>query len=71
MIGWLAKKVFEVQADSLTNKFCNDPRMTKLFEKYHEDTKEFKQELKDLGMTSLDDLRTAIKTRPGLKNFKL
>jgi hypothetical protein len=45
--------------------------MTKLFEKYHEDTKEFKQELKDMGMTSLDDLRTALKTNPMAKNFQL
>ena len=63
MIGWLAKKVFEIQADSITNKFCNDPRMTKVFNKYVEDTKEFKQDLKDMGLTSLADLKANLEKR--------
>ena len=44
--------------------------MVKVFNKYIEDTKEFKKELKDIGLTSLDDLRTAIKTNPYAKDIQ-
>ena len=69
MITWMAKKVFEIQADSLTNKFCSDPRLTNLFDKYVEDTKKFKKELKDLGLSSREDLKNAINKNPRLKPF--
>ena len=67
MITWMAKKVFEIQADSLTNKFCSDP--TNLFDKYVEDTKKFKEELKRLGLSSREDLKNAINKDPNLKPF--
>ena len=69
MITWLAKKVFQIKADALTQKAFADPRLTAVFEKYEEDTKKFKQELKDLGYTSQEDLKNAINKNPRLKPF--
>ena len=69
MITWLAKKVFQIKADALTQKAFADPRLTAVFDKYEEDTKKFKQELKDLGLTSTEDLKNAINKNPRLKPF--
>jgi len=69
MITWLAKKVFQMKADALTRKAFADPRLTAVFAKYEEDTKKFKQELKDLGLSSTEDLKIAINKNPRLKPF--
>jgi len=71
MIGKLVTAIFNTKANNLSKSAFADPRMVKLFKKYEEDTKAFKQELKNLGMTSLDDLKTAIKTNPYTKNIKI
>ena len=69
MIAWMARKVFQIKADALTQKAFADPRLTAVFDKYEEDTKKFKQELKDLGLTSREDLKNAINKDPNLKPF--
>ena len=71
MIGELVAAIFNTKANNLSKSAFADPRMVKLFKKYEEDTKAFKQELKDRGVYDLNDLRTAIKTNPLAKNFKL
>ena len=69
MITWLAKSIFNSKAKALGKKASGDPRLTAVFEKYEEDTKQFKQELKDLGYTSTEDLKNAINKDPRLKPF--
>ena len=69
MITWMAKKVFQMKADALTRKAFADPRLTAVFDKYEEDTIEFKAELKRLGLTSTEDLKNAINKDPNLKPF--
>lgn len=69
MITWMAKKVFQMKAGALMRKAFADPRLTAVFDKYDEDTKKFKQELKDLGLTSTEDLKNAINKNPRLKPF--
>jgi hypothetical protein len=43
--------------------------MVKAFDKYIEDTKEFKARLKRLGLTSREDLKNAINNNPNLPPF--
>ena len=69
MIAWLAKSIFNTKAKALGKKASGDPRLTAVFDKYEEDTKKFKQELKDLGYTSREDLKNAINKDPNLKPF--
>ena len=69
MITWMAKKVFQMKADALTRKAFTDPRLTAVFDKYVEDTKKFKEELKRLGLSSREDLKNAINKNPRLKPF--
>jgi hypothetical protein len=58
-----------MKADALTQKALADPRLTAVFDKYEEDTKKFKQELKRLGLTSTEDLKNAINKNPRLEPF--
>jgi len=69
MIVWLAKSIFNTKAKALGKKASSDPRLTAVFEKYEKDTKKFKQELKDLGLTSREDLKNAINKNPRLEPF--
>ena len=69
MITWLAKSIFNSKAKALIKAASCDPRLTSVFKKYEEDTKQFKQELKDLGLTSREDLKNAINKDPRLKPF--
>jgi len=67
--GKLVTAIFKNKANKLANKAFKDPRLTKVFDKYVEDTKKFKKELKDLGYTSREDLKNAINKDPNLKPF--
>ena len=68
-IGKLATAIFNNKAKKLSKKAFSDPRLTKVFDKYVEDTKKFKAELKRLGLTSTTDLKNAINKDPNLKPF--
>ena len=68
-IGKLATAIFNSKAKKLSKKAFSDPRLTKVFDKYVEDTKKFKDELKRLGLTSREDLKNAINKDPNLKPF--
>lgn len=67
--GKLVTAIFNNKAKKLSKKAFSDPRLTKVFDKYVEDTKKFKDELKRLGLTSREDLKTAINKDPNLKPF--
>lgn len=67
--GKLVTAIFNNKANKLSKKAFSDPRLTKVFDKYVEDTKKFKQELKDLGLSSREDLKNAINNNPRLKPF--
>lgn len=68
-IGKLATAIFNSKAKKLSKKAFSDPRLTKVFDKYVEDTKKFKAELKRLGLSSREDLKNAINKDPKLKPF--
>ena len=68
-IGKLATAIFNSKAKKLSKKAFGDPRLTKVFDKYVEDTKKFKAELKRLGLSSREDLKNAINKDPKLKPF--
>ena len=53
----------------MSKKAFSDPRLTKVFDKYVEDTKKFKEELKRIGYTSREDLKNAINKNPRLEPF--
>lgn len=65
-IGKLATAIFNSKAKKLSKKAFSDPRLTKLFNKYVEDTKDFKEELKSIGLTSSADLKKALESNPKL-----
>lgn len=67
--GKLVTAIFKNKANKLSKKAFSDPRLTKVFDKYVEDTKKFKEELKRLGLTSREDLKNAINKNPRLKPF--
>jgi len=67
--GKLVTAIFNNKANKLSKKAFSDPRLTNLFDKYVEDTKKFKEELKRIGYTSREDLKTAINKNPRLKPF--
>ena len=68
-IGKLATAIFNNKAKKLSKKAFSDPRLTKVFDKYVQDTKKFKEELKSLGYSSREDLKNAINKNPKLKPF--
>lgn len=68
-IGKLATAIFNNKAKKLSKKAFSDPRLTKVFDKYVEDTKKFKEELKRIGYTSREDLKNAINKNPRLEPF--
>ncbi len=68
-IGKLATAIFNSKAKKLSKKAFSDPRLTKVFDKYVQDTKKFKEELKSLGYSSREDLKNAINKDPKLKPF--
>jgi len=68
-IGKLATAIFNNKAKKLSKNAFEDPRLANLFDKYVEDTKKFKEELKRLGYSSREDLKNAINKNPRLKPF--
>ena len=68
-IGKLATAIFNNKAKKLSKNAFSDPRLANLFDKYVEDTKKFKEELKRLGLTSREDLKNAINNNPRLEPF--
>jgi len=69
MIGKLVAAIFNTKAYNLSRSAFEDPRMTNLFDKYFEDTKKFKKELKDIGYSSKEDLKKALAKDPRVKNY--
>lgn len=69
MIGKLVAAIFNTKANNLSKSAFSDPRMTNLFDKYVEDTKKFKKELKDLGYSSKEDLKKALAKNKRVKNY--
>jgi len=68
-IGKLATAIFNNKAKKLSKNAFSDPRLANLFDKYVEDTKKFKQELKDLGLSSKEDLKKALSIFLKMKIF--
>jgi hypothetical protein len=69
MITKLVVGLFKSRAGELAKQAFKDPRMVDAFDKYIEDTKEFKARLKRLGLTSREDLKNAINNDPNLPPF--
>lgn len=67
--GKLVTAIFNNKANKLSKKAFSDPRLNKVFDKYVEDTKKFKAELKRIGYTSTEDLKNAINKNPRLEPF--
>ena len=57
MIGWLAKKVFDLKTKAIMKTAVKDPRFKSALEDYVKGTNEFRRKLKeDYGVTDLDKL---------------
>ena len=65
MIGTLAKAVFNSVAKCLASLVVF-LRPKNSFQTYIDDTKKFRKELKELGLTSQEDLKKAIEKSPNL-----
>ena len=65
-IGNLVNAIFKGKSKDLVNAFHSDPKLKKSFQKYIDDTNEFRKELKRLGYTSTEDLKKAIEKNPNL-----
>jgi len=67
--GKLVTAIFKNKAGKIAKGVFSDPRLGSAFDKYVEDTKQFKNKLKRLGLTSREDLKNAINNDPNLKPF--
>jgi hypothetical protein len=65
-LGALVKAVFKSKATKLGAAAFADPRLKNAFEDYIKDTKEFKDKLKRIGVTSSADLKKAIEKSPNI-----
>jgi len=69
MITKLVTGLFKSRAKELCIQMFKDPRMDNAFDKYIEDTKEFRARLKRPALTSREDLKNAINNNPNLEPF--
>ena len=67
--GKLVTAIFKNKAGKLAKGAFSDPRLAGAFDKYIEDTKQFKNKLKRLGLTGREDLKKAINNNPNLPPF--
>jgi hypothetical protein len=57
MIGWLAKKVFEIKTKAIMKTAVKDPRFKSALEGYVKGTNEFRKKLKDYyGVGDVNDI---------------
>jgi len=69
MIGSLVAGIFKMRTKSIVHRTLEDPGLKKSFQKYIDNTEKFRQELKDIGYSSKEDLKKALAKDKRVKNY--
>ena len=69
MIGSLVAGIFKMRTKSIVHRTLEDPGLKNSFQKYIDNTEKFRQELKDIGLSSKEDLKKALAKDPRVKDY--
>ena len=69
MIGSLVAGIFKMRTKSIVHRTLENPGLKNSFQKYIDNTEKFRQELKDIGYTSKEDLKKALAKNPRVKDY--
>ena len=68
-IGGLVNAVFKGKARKIGKSKLEDPRLANSLQKYIDNTEKFRQELRDIGYSSKEDLKKALAKNPRVKDY--
>ena len=69
MIGSLVTGIFKMRTKSIVHRTLEDPRLANSLQKYIDNTEKFRQELRDIGLSSKEDLKKALAKNPRVKDY--
>ena len=69
MIGSLVAGIFKMRTKSIVHRTLENPGLKNSFQKYIDNTEKFRQELKDIGLSSKEDLKKALAKDPRVKDY--
>ena len=69
MLGRMVTGIFNMKAKAIGTRALKDPRLANSLQKYIDNTEKFRQELRDIGLSSKEDLKKALAKDPRVKDY--